>query len=102
MFEKSNLNVTLSLLLLIGLLVLCNLAKYLNIDLLSWSTSEFTDTPYCPGQHPKIPCAMVKKCPNTVDRVSSSDREAIDRYLYLSGLFEATKLLDGKEDKWWN
>ena len=90
-FTKTNYGLTFSLLILLGLLICCNLDKFLHRNssekfLNNTPTTTFNpdnyycphlqqtqknnssrnsnniDPVYCPGEHPNIPCQLVKRC----------------------------------------
>ena len=84
-FTKENYGLTFALLILLGLLISCNLFKFIDNQL---TNEKFTNNSnnskkyycpnlqnnnnnnnhtnlkpiYCPGEHPSIPCALIKKC----------------------------------------
>jgi hypothetical protein len=83
-FAKENYGLTFSLLVLLGLLISCNIFKFINNNLYSErfnnnsnnSTKYYCPnlqkninndnkkitTKYCPGVHPSIPYNLIKKC----------------------------------------
>ncbi len=105
MLEKYAKQLSLAAIVLILFLILCHVSNATNTNYFRW-LEEFhpdpttTNPSYCPGQHPKIPCSMVRTCPTTSSSISSADQEIIDRYVYLKSLLESTKLLDTAEQKW--
>ncbi len=83
-FAKENYGLTFSILVLLGLLISCNIFKFINNNLYSErfnnnsnnSTKYYCPnlqkninndnkkikTKYCPGVHPSIPYNLIKKC----------------------------------------
>lgn len=105
MFKKHAQHIALSAIILILLILICHFSNATDTNYLSWLENFTTVTTkpsptYCPGSHPKIPCNMVKTCPNPTNKLSSENIEIIDRYIYLKSLLESTKILNGNEDKW--
>jgi hypothetical protein len=111
-FSHDNQGLTVSLIILIVFLIICNLAKLLTTKSTFQNThgtySEInyfpnkcgqTATTYCPGQHPKIPCDMVKSCPDK-DTLPPEISEYVDSYVYLIALMNGIKnTVPGT--KWW-
>lgn len=103
-FSHDNQGLTVSLIILIVFLVLCNLAKlfatkstfqnthgiYNEINYFPSNKCGQTATTYCPGQHPKIPCDMVKSCPGK-DTLPPEVAEYVDSYVYLIALMNGIK-----------
>lgn len=108
-FETHNQGLTIALLILIAFLVICNLAKLFagkspinksgfqntrptnnGIDYFPAKCGQTAIT-YCPGQHPKIPCDMVKSCPGTANTLPPEVSEYVDSYVYLIALMNAIK-----------
>ncbi len=106
MFEKYSKQLTLALIGLILLILLCQVSNVSGTNLLGWvegyhDPTTTTQPLYCPGQHPKVPCKSIKKCPGSSGLgLSEEDAEIVDRYIYLKSLLESTKLFDTKENKW--
>ena len=118
-FDKNNQGLTIALLILIAFLVICNLAKLLNdsnnkstfqnttpatassngIDYFPAKCGQTAST-YCPGQHPKIPCDMVKSCPGK-DTLPPEVSEYVDSYVYLIALMNGLKN-NVPGPKWWD
>jgi hypothetical protein len=112
-FSHDNQGLTVSLIILIVFLVICNLAKLFasksefqntkpgasnGIDYFPAKCGQTTAT-YCPGQHPKIPCDMVKSCTGTVT-LPPEVSEYVDSYVYLIALMNGIKkTVPGP--KWW-
>lgn len=102
-FSHNNQGLTVSLIILIVFLVICNLAKLLTTKSTFQNTRETyneinylptkcgqTTITYCPGQHPKIPCDMVKSCPGK-DTLPPEVSEYVDSYIYLIALMNGIK-----------
>ena len=106
MLDKYAKHITLAAIALILLLLLCHVSNSTNTNYLGWlegfhpDPTTTTNPSYCPGAHPKVPCAMVKTCPTPSSTLSAENKEIVDRYVYLKSLLESTKLLNTKEQKW--
>lgn len=57
----------------------------------------------CPGQHPMIPCSLIKKCPGTpgYDTLSEDDKRIVDMYVYLTGLLEVNNVYNTQDTDIW-
>ena len=58
----------------------------------------------CPGQHPMIPCNLIKKCPgtnNTYEELKEEDRKIIDMYIYLTTLLKSVNVFNFPNDDYW-
>lgn len=57
----------------------------------------------CPGQHPMIPCSLIKKCPGKLgyDNLSEDDKHVVDMYVYLTGLLEASDVYNTQDTDIW-
>lgn len=117
-FEKNNQGLTIALLILIAFLIICNLSKFFsntistfqNTKSITGSNNEIDYFPakcgqtamtYCPGQHPKIPCDMVKQCPGTTNTLPPEISEYVDSYVYLIALMNGLKN-NVPGPKWWD
>ncbi len=103
-FSQDNQGLTVSLIILIVFLVICNLAKLFTTSKSAFQNTSGTyneinyfpnkcgqtATTYCPGQHPKIPCDMVKSCPGK-DTLPPEIGEYVDSYVYLIALMNGIK-----------
>lgn len=118
-FGTHNQGLTVALLILIAFLVICNLAKLFStkplviksgfqntrpanngIDYFPAKCGQTAIT-YCPGQHPKIPCDMVKSCPGTTNTLPPEVSEYVDSYVYLIALMNAIKSIK-PGPAWWD
>lgn len=83
-FTTQNYGLTFALLVLLGLLLCCNLFKFIDNNLssekfrnnsnnsnnstkyycpnLQNNNNNNLNPTYCPGEHPAIPCGLIKKC----------------------------------------
>jgi len=120
-FGSNNQGLTVALLILIAFLVICNLAKlFADKSEVPTGKSGFQNThpanngidyfpskcgqtaiTYCPGQHPKIPCDMVKSCPGTTNTLPPEVSEYVDSYVYLIALMNGLKN-NVPGPKWWD
>lgn len=57
----------------------------------------------CPGQHPMIPCSLIKKCPGKpgYDNLTEDDKRIVDMYVYLTGLLEASDVYNTHDTDIW-
>lgn len=57
----------------------------------------------CPGQHPMIPCSLIKKCPGKVnyDNLNDEDKKIVDMYIYLTSLLKSVDIYKFPNDDYW-
>lgn len=57
----------------------------------------------CPGQHPMIPCSLIKKCPGKpgYDNLTEDDKRIVDMYVYLTGILEASDVYNTQDTDIW-
>jgi hypothetical protein len=112
-FAHNNYGLTISLLILILFLLICNVTKlvypanakdkfqntYNNINYFPSKCGQ-TATTYCPNEHPKVPCDMIKNCPGSDANITPEIKEYVDSYVYLVALMNGIKnTVPGQ--KWW-
>jgi hypothetical protein len=108
-----HLGVLIGIIVLISLSVICHISKMLDVK------SQFTNVntsnrmfyyggsnntrKYCPGNHPYIPCRLVKKCQATGAGpvLSEEDQAVLDKYVYLSGLLRGVDFFNFKNPDTW-
>lgn len=62
-----------------------------------------TQTFACPGQHPMIPCSLIKKCPGTggYENLKEDDKKIVDMYVYLTSLLKSVDVYNFPDDDYW-
>lgn len=57
----------------------------------------------CPGQHPMIPCSLIKKCPGKpgYENLNEEDKKVVDMYVYLTSLLKSVDVFKGGNDDIW-
>lgn len=57
----------------------------------------------CPGQHPMIPCSLIKKCTSKgqYDLLSAEDKKIVDMYVYLVSLLKSVDVYKFSDSNTW-
>jgi hypothetical protein len=117
MSQTQHIGLGIGIIILIAMMVICHYAnkhftvgvtdRFQNISanrINYYATSDCKNqTLACPGQHPMIPCGLIKKCPGTggYDTLNEDDKKIVDMYVYLTSLLKSVDVFKGSNDDVW-
>ena len=118
-YIEDNIGLTIGIMLLIIMMALCHYAKWNFMDKFQnvkqstlpanrinyYATPDCKDqTLSCPGQHPMIPCSLIKKCPGSTsgyENLKEEDKRIVDMYMYLMTLLKSVDVYKFPDDDYW-
>lgn len=117
MSQNQHIGLVICILILIAMMVICHYAnKHFTMGVndrfqnISTNRINYYATPNCknqtlacPGQHPMIPCSLIKKCPGKggYDNLNEDDKKIVDMYVYLTSLLKSVNVFKGGDDDTW-
>lgn len=114
MSQTQHIGLGIGIIILIAMMVICHFAnkhftndKFQNISanrINYYATPDCKNqTLACPGQHPMIPCSLIKKCPGKggYENLNEEDKKVVDMYVYLTSLLKSVNVFNGSDDDIW-
>ena len=114
MIQNTHIGLGIGICILIAMMVICHYAnKHFTTDRFQniganrinyYATPDCKNqTLACPGQHPMIPCSLIKKCPSRTgyDNLTEEDKKIFDMYIYLTSLLKSVDIFKGGNDDIW-
>jgi hypothetical protein len=110
--NSNHIGLLIGVIILIAMMVMCHYARSTKSTFQNITANKIqyyatpnckNQTLACPGQHPMIPCKLIKKCPGTkgYENLSDEDKRIVDMYIYLSSLLESVDVYNFPNDDYW-